>query len=45
MWAALWPGIMHLMVRGEEEHLEAVFGDAYRRDCELTPRYLGLPRR
>jgi protein-S-isoprenylcysteine O-methyltransferase Ste14 len=45
LWVALWPVIMHLMVRGEEEHLEAVFGDAYRRYCELTPRYLGLPGR
>ena len=45
MWAALWPVIMHLMVRGEEEHLEVVFGDAYRTYCEMTPRYLGLPRR
>jgi protein-S-isoprenylcysteine O-methyltransferase Ste14 len=45
LWAGLWPIIMHLMVRGEEEHLEMIFGDEYRRYCELTPRYLGLPKR
>ena len=45
LWAGLWPIIMHLMVRGEEEHLGMIFGDQYRRYCELTPRYLGLPKR
>ena len=45
LWVALWPVIMHLMVRGEEEHLEMVFGDAYRKHCEQTPRYLGSPKR
>lgn len=44
-WAALWPVIAHLMVRGEEEHLEQVFGDEYRDYCARTPRYLGLPKR
>ena len=43
--AVLWLPIMHLMVRGEEEHLEKVFGDAYREYREQTPRYLGLPKR
>ena len=45
LWAGLWPVIMHLMVRGEEEHLEKVFGDAYREYCEQTSRYFGLPKR
>ena len=45
LWAGLWPIITHLMVRGEEEHLEMVFGDEYRKYCEQTPRYLGLPER
>ena len=42
LWAALWPVIRYLMVQGEEEHLEKVFGDAYRKYCEQIPRYLGL---
>jgi len=33
------------MVRGEEEHLEMIFGDEYRKYCGQTPRYLGLPKR
>lgn len=45
LWVCLWPIIMHLMVRGEEEHLEMIFGDEYRKYCEQTPRYLGLPKR
>ena len=44
LWAGLWPIIAHLMVQGEEEHLEQVFGDEYREDCAQAPRYLGLPR-
>ena len=43
-WAALWPLIAHLMVRGEEEHLARIFGDEYRDYCAITPRYLGLPK-
>jgi protein-S-isoprenylcysteine O-methyltransferase Ste14 len=45
VWAALWLVISHLMVRGEEEHLEKVFGDVYQEYCTRTPRYLGLPGR
>lgn len=45
LWAALWLVIAHLMVRGEEAHLEAVFGDEYRDYCRRTPRYLGLPKK
>lgn len=45
VWAGLWLVISHLMVRGEEEHLEKVFRDAYRDYCSRTPRYLGLPRK
>ena len=44
MWASLWLLITHLMVRCEEDHLENVFGDAYRNYCARTPRYLGLPK-
>ena len=44
MWASLWPIVAHLMVQGEEEHLEMVFGDQYREYCKHTPRYLGLPK-
>jgi protein-S-isoprenylcysteine O-methyltransferase Ste14 len=45
LWASLWLVITHLMVRGEETHLENVFGDEYRNYCARTPRYLGLPKK
>jgi protein-S-isoprenylcysteine O-methyltransferase Ste14 len=45
LWASLWLVITHLMVRGEEEHLENVFGTEYRNYCARTPRYLGLPKK
>jgi protein-S-isoprenylcysteine O-methyltransferase Ste14 len=45
LWASLWLLITHLMVRGEEAHLEKVFGDEYRNYCVHTPRYLGLPKK
>jgi protein-S-isoprenylcysteine O-methyltransferase Ste14 len=45
LWASLWLVIAHLMVRGEEAHLERVFGDEYRDYCRRTPRYLGLRKR
>ncbi len=44
LWASMWLVIAHLMVRGEEEHLENVFGDEYRDYCARAPRYLGLPK-
>ena len=44
LWAALWPVISHLMVRGEEAHLWEVFGEQYAAYCARTPRYLGWPR-
>jgi protein-S-isoprenylcysteine O-methyltransferase Ste14 len=44
LWAGLWLIIRHLMVRGEEEHLQKVFGQEYREYCRRTPRYLGLPK-
>jgi protein-S-isoprenylcysteine O-methyltransferase Ste14 len=44
VWAGLWIVIAELMVRGEEEHLERVFGDEYRAYCARTPRYLGWPK-
>ena len=43
LWASLWLVITHLMVRGEEEHLERTFGDEYRDYCKRTHRYFGLP--
>ena len=45
LWASLWLVIAHLMVRGEEAHLENIFGDEYRDYCLRTPRYLGLPKK
>jgi protein-S-isoprenylcysteine O-methyltransferase Ste14 len=44
-WAAVWIWIARLMVKAEEAHLEATFGDEYRRYCWRTPRYVGLPGR
>jgi len=44
-WAGLWLVIAHWMVRGEEMHLESVFGEEYRTYCARTPRYLGIPRK
>lgn len=38
--AALYAIVVHLTVLVEEEHLERLFGDAYRRYKEQTPRYL-----
>ncbi len=45
LWAGLWLVIAHLMVRAEEAHLQAVFGDEYRAYCARTPRFIGLPTR
>jgi len=45
LWASLWLVIAHRMVRGEETHLEDVFGEEFRAYCARTPRYLGLPRK
>ena len=45
LWASMWLIIAHLMVRGEEAHLESVFGEEYRDYCVRTPRYLGLPKK
>lgn len=45
LWACLWLVISYLMVRGEEDHLERVFGDEYRDYCKRTHRYFGLPRK
>jgi protein-S-isoprenylcysteine O-methyltransferase Ste14 len=45
LWASLWLVIAHLMVNGEEEHLDQVFGAEYRNYCACTPRYLGLPKK
>jgi protein-S-isoprenylcysteine O-methyltransferase Ste14 len=45
VWASMWLIIAKLMVRGEEAHLENIFGDQYREYCMRTPRYLGLPKK
>jgi protein-S-isoprenylcysteine O-methyltransferase Ste14 len=45
LWAGLWLVVAHLMVQGEETHLEKVFGDDYRAYCARTPRYLGWRRK
>lgn len=51
MTGRLWPGVMavtalailiHLVVLIEEEHLEDVYGDEYRRYKESAPRYFLL---
>lgn len=38
-WIALYGIIGHWMVLSEEEHLQAVFGEAYARYCSQVPRY------
>jgi protein-S-isoprenylcysteine O-methyltransferase Ste14 len=45
LWASIWLVVAHLMARGEEVHLENVFGDEYLDYCARTPRYLGLPKK
>ena len=45
LWSAVYVLIAHVMVRTEEEHLARVYGDDYRRYCERTPRYIGIPRK
>ncbi len=45
VWVGLYLAIAHLMVCVEEEHLRQAYGEAYRRYCAETPRYLGLPGR
>lgn len=45
LWASMWLVIAHLMVRGEEEHLENIFGQEYRDYSARAPRYLGLPKK
>lgn len=45
LWASLWMPISALMVRGEEQHLERVFGQEYRDYCAKTPRFIGWPKR
>jgi protein-S-isoprenylcysteine O-methyltransferase Ste14 len=44
-WVFLFAVIAHLMVMTEEEHLRAVFGEAYVDYCWRVPRYLRLRRR
>ncbi len=39
-WVALFSLVTHWMILTEEEHLERVFGEAYRQFCEEVPRYL-----
>jgi protein-S-isoprenylcysteine O-methyltransferase Ste14 len=38
-WVILYAVICHMMIRTEEEHLAAQFGDEYRRFCREVPRY------
>ncbi len=44
-WVALFSAFAHMMVLTEEEHLRTIHGDAYKRYCERTPRYLGFTQR
>lgn len=44
LWASLWIPTSVFMVRGEEQHLERVFGQEYRDYCEKTPRFIGLSK-
>ena len=42
-WLTLYAIVFHMMVITEEEHLENVYGEAYRRYCQQVPRYIGVP--
>ncbi|MDD3179639.1 MAG: methyltransferase [Opitutaceae bacterium] len=41
-WVMLYGVVAHLMVRTEEEHLRAVYGEEYARYCGRVPRYVGF---
>ncbi len=43
LFVGLWLPVSWLMVRGEEEHLQKVFGEDYREYCRRTPRFVGIP--
>ena len=43
-WAVLWPVMFHPMVLTEEEHLQRIFGEGYRRYSEQVARYIGRGR-
>jgi protein-S-isoprenylcysteine O-methyltransferase Ste14 len=43
-WVLLYGPVFHMMVLTEEEHLLQTHGDAYRRHCEIVPRYVDLWR-
>lgn len=39
-WIVLYGLVTHWMIVTEEEHLQTIFGEEYKRYCEKTPRYL-----
>jgi protein-S-isoprenylcysteine O-methyltransferase Ste14 len=39
-WMVIFAAMAHMMVLTEEEHLQDVFGEVYRRYCERVPRYI-----
>jgi protein-S-isoprenylcysteine O-methyltransferase Ste14 len=39
-WVLIWALIGHWMITVEEEHLQRLFGEAYQRYRQATPRYL-----
>ena len=41
-WVFLIVAMTHMMVLTEEEHLYAIFGEAYERYCKQVPRYTGV---
>ena len=43
-WAVLWPVMFHPMVLTEEEHMQRIFGEGYRRYSEQVARYIGRGR-
>jgi protein-S-isoprenylcysteine O-methyltransferase Ste14 len=42
-WWVLFAAMTHMMVLTEEEHMQSVYGEAYRQYCQRVPRYLGFP--
>ena len=42
-WAAALHPLWHVVIRGEEQRMEARFGDAWRRYAAVTPRFVPRP--
>ena len=45
LWIVLYAVIAQMMVRTEEKHLQTTYGKDYVEYCQITPRYVGTPRK